>query len=147
VTKILIFLSHKRKGREEKNMFKKLVLVLTATVTLSMGYLSTDASAASKRAEVYRGSWLAWSRDYVEWYYNGSTVSSSSAWQDSGWVFPNIVRENGIHRYYKGSTLHKWRAEKSIAAGVPTPWADVTLYTTDVTDYIYVRGSGSWSVY
>ncbi|MEC0685592.1 hypothetical protein P8888_21750, partial [Bacillus haynesii] len=33
---------------------------------------------AGKRLTIKRGSFLAWSKDYIDWYYNGKKVSKSS---------------------------------------------------------------------
>ncbi|MEK4223105.1 hypothetical protein N1I86_14290 [Bacillus sp. FSL W8-0116] len=120
--------------------------VEVSTAPSKKGEFQTMATKYSKRITYSRGSVLAWSKDYVEWFYNGSSISSSSGWQDSGWIFPNLVRVKGITKYYSSSPLHKYRAKKTISAGTVTPWGDVTLYSKDYTDYISVRGNGSYSV-
>ena len=63
------------------------------------------------------------------------------------WIFPNIVRKNGITRYSTSSSTHKWRGEKTIGAGVVSPWGDVTIYNYDFTDYYGIHGNGSSSWY
>lgn len=98
---------------------------------------------AGYRASFKRGSALMWSRDNIDFNASGGTISSSSLWQESGYIFPNIVRVNGGTRYSVSSTLHKWRATKTMGAGVVTPWGDVTVYNNDVTDYYGVTGKGT----
>lgn len=125
---------------------KKKFIVLSLTSVILISLFSTSAFAATKRISYYRGSVLAWSRDHVEWEYNGSKVLGSSGWQETGWIFPNIVRKKGISRYSTSNTQHNWKATKTISAGVPTPWGDVTLVSKDYTDYIYVRYNGTYQV-
>ncbi|MGG5255364.1 hypothetical protein ACQYAD_18215 [Neobacillus sp. SM06] len=125
---------------------KRLLVVFSAVFSILFGVLISDASAASNRITFYRGSSLAWSKDFVEWYYNGSSISSSSAWQSAGWIFPNIVRTNGITKYYTSTSLRKYRGSKTISAGVPTPWGDVNLYSSDFIDYFAIKANGSYSI-
>ncbi|MGV2549568.1 hypothetical protein FO489_22910, partial [Bacillus licheniformis] len=75
---------------------------------------------ARKRLTIKRGRFLAWSKDYSDWYYNGKRVSKSSGSQDVGYVCPNVVRAKGIKRYYKSSGLHKWRAKNTLSFGAVT---------------------------
>lgn len=95
------------------------------------------------RASFKRGSFLMCSRDNIDFYASGGKVTSSELWQEKGYVFPNTVRVNGGTRYYASSTLHKWRATKTMGAGVLTEWGDLTVYNNDVTDYYGVDGSGN----
>ncbi|WP_159027466.1 hypothetical protein [Streptomyces sp. Tue 6075] len=107
------------------------------------------ARAATKTkyrtAQYKRGSVLMWTRDTVYFGYNGKKVTSSKAWQESGHVFPNIARNNGIKRYHNTASTHKWRAKNTIGAGVPTPWGDVKAYSKDYTHYFSGSKSGAWS--
>ncbi|AEX86485.1 hypothetical protein Marpi_2110 [Marinitoga piezophila KA3] len=98
------------------------------------------------RTSLYRGSFMLWSRDVVEWQSNGTKIISSSGWQEVGYVFPNIAHAKGIVLIYKTSTFHKYRATKTIGAGVVTPWGDVKIYSQDVTDYVvvYANGDAEW---
>lgn len=99
---------------------------------------------AGKRLTIKRGSFLAWSKDYIDWYYNGKKVSKSSGSQDVGYVFPNVVRAKGIKRYYKSSGLHKWRAKKTLSFGTVTPWGDVELASSTFTDRRWVNKKGKY---
>lgn len=128
-------------------MKKRIATVLLLTMVLIMGSGSITASAATKRATFYRGSSLMWTRDNVDFSYSGGKVTSSSAYQQAGWILPNISRNKGIERYSKTSTSHKWRAKNTIGAGVPTPWGDVTIYNVDCVHKLVVYGSGSWSAW
>ncbi|KLO20908.1 hypothetical protein X275_10965 [Marinitoga sp. 1197] len=79
------------------------------------------------RTSLYRGSFMLWSRDNIEWRSNGTKIISSSGWQEVGYVFPNIVHAKGIVLISKTSTYHKYRTMKTIGAGVVTPWGDVKI--------------------
>lgn len=98
---------------------------------------------ASYRASFKRGSALMWSRDNIDFSTSSGKISSSKLWQESGFIFPNIVRVKGGTRYQTTSTLHKWRATKTMGAGIVSPWGDVTVYNSDVTDYYGVTGKGT----
>ncbi|TDT62810.1 hypothetical protein [Fonticella tunisiensis] len=106
--------------------------------------VSIPAYAQTSRVEFKRGSVLMWTKDIIEWTYNGSTISSSYAYQQKGYIFPNIARVNGIFRISTTSTMHRYRGDKTIGAGIVTPWGDVTVYETDYSDYYRVYGSGSY---
>ena len=97
--------------------------------------LVKPAALVGKRQTFTRGSTLAWSSDTFEWYWNGGTMSSSSAWQNAGYVFPNTVTLRGVKRSLATSTTHLWHGTASIGAGVVTPWGAVDVYTTTITDY------------
>lgn len=88
-----------------------------------------------------------WVRDSVDFVYSNGKVTSSSGYQQSGWIFPNISRNNGISKYSSTSSSHKWRAKNTIGAGVPTPWGDVTVYNMDFIHRLVVNGNGSWSAW
>ncbi|MGN9864848.1 hypothetical protein [Bacillus swezeyi] len=105
---------------------------------------SNVTAFSGKRLTIKRGSFLAWSKDYIDWYYNGKKVSKSSGSQDVGYIFPNVVRAKGIKRYYKSSGLHKWRAKKTHSIGTVTPWGDVELASTTFTDRRWVNKKGKY---
>lgn len=107
---------------------------------------SASSTVYGRRTSLYRGSFLAWSRDNVEWYYDMSKILSSTAWQEVGFVFPNIVRAEGIVLTYRSNTVHRYRATKTIGAGVVTPWGDVVIYNSTVTDFcgVFYNGNSSW---
>ncbi|MFE2289756.1 hypothetical protein [Streptomyces sp. NPDC059452] len=110
--------------------------------------VSPRAAAAAtkyKKAQYKRGSSLMWTRDTVYFGFNGKKVTSSKGWQESGHIFPNIAKNNGIKRYHNTASTHKWRAKDTIGAGVPTPWGDVKAYSKDYTHYFSGSKSGAWS--
>lgn len=110
----------------------------------------TTLPKATYRTRWYfeRGSALAWSKDYLEWTYNGSYVSNPDAWQECGFIFPNIVRTKGISQTgLSSSSKYEYKATKTIGAGVVSPWGDVTVYETDHTDYITGDKNGNFSSY
>lgn len=107
-----------------------------------------SASARSAwRGSYYRGSALMWSEDFVEWATSGGKVTSSTAWQDVGFIFPNIARAQGITKHSTSSTSVTYRAKKTIGAGVVTPWGDVTVYEQDYTDFLRANGNGTMDVW
>lgn len=109
--------------------------------------ISTNGSyVPSKTFYFKRGSALMWSKDYVNFSYTGSSVTRSNGWQETGFIFPNIIRKAGISRYNTTSYTHYWKGTKTIGAGVPTPRGDVKAYDWDITDYFRAYGSGNYSV-
>jgi hypothetical protein len=103
------------------------------------------ATAGTRTLKLYRGSWLMWAQESVQFGYasDGRTVTWSSAWQDSGWVFPNSVKEGGTQRFYTSSTLHSWRGKYTVGAGVPTPWGNANVYSASSVARSDVKNIGS----
>jgi hypothetical protein len=97
-------------------------------------HFATPAALVGKRQTFTRGSTLAWSSDTFEWYWNGASMSSSSAYQADGFVFPNTVTLLGVKRTLAVASEHLWHGTASIGAGVVTPWGAVDVYTTTITD-------------
>ena len=124
---------------------KRIVAMLIALVFVMINVV--PVSAASRRATYYRGSWLMWTRDNVDFTYRNGKVTSSSGFQQCGWVFPNISRNNGIAKYQISNSLHRWRAVNTIGAGVVTPWGDVNVYSSTYVHRLNVYGSGAWNAY
>lgn len=123
-------------------------------VTTASGLADTAATAAtaatrSKRLTLYRGSFLMWARDTMNWSYNGTKVTSSSLSQEAGYVFPNVSKKKGVKRYEATSKTHKWRGNYTIGAGIVTPWGDVRVYGADYSTDWKVQhngaGSGRWN--
>ncbi|MFN2745462.1 MULTISPECIES: hypothetical protein [Bacillus] len=108
------------------------------------GVQSGLSAYSGKRLTIKRGSFLAWSKDEIDWYYNGKKISKSSGFQDVGYIFPNVVRAKGIKRYYKSTGLHKWRAKKTHSIGSVTPWGDVEFASTTYTDRRWVNKKGKY---
>jgi hypothetical protein len=101
--------------------------------------LAKTAALAGKRQTFTRGSALAWSSDTFEWYWNGAAMSSSTAFQSQGYVFPNTVTLLGVKRTLALASEHLWRGTASIGAGVVSPWGAVNVYTTTITDYFTLK--------
>ncbi len=101
--------------------------------------LAKTTALAGKRQTFTRGSTLAWSSDTFEWYWNGAAMSSSTAFQSQGYVFPNTVTLLGVKRTLAVASEHLWRGTASIGAGVVTPWGAVNVYTTTITDYFTLK--------
>ena len=122
------------------------------TSDLSLRQASANSTAAvaagsggTKTMSLYRGSWLMWAQENIQFSYsgNGSTVNWSAGWQDSGWVIPNNVVEKGTTRYYASSTLHEWRGQYTVGAGVPTPWGNANVYSASSTARSTIKNIGS----
>jgi hypothetical protein len=97
-------------------------------------HFATPAALVGKRQTFTRGSALAWSSDTFEWYWNGAAMSSSTAYQADGYIFPNTVSLLGVKRTLAVASEHLWHGTASIGAGVVTPWGAVNVYTTTITD-------------
>lgn len=72
------------------------------------------------RGSYYRGSFLLWSEDFIEWTTSGGRVTSSTAWQNVGYIFPNVARANGIYKQYSTSSSVTYRGDKTFGAGILT---------------------------
>jgi hypothetical protein len=108
----------------------------------SSASLAAPAALAGERETWERGGPVAWVTDTLQWFWSGSKMSSSSAWQADGFIFPNTVTLGGIKRTYTGSTEHLWRALATIGAGVVTPWGTVNVYAQTKTDYFALLPGG-----
>lgn len=103
------------------------------------------ATLVGKRTTFTRGSALAWSSDTFEWYWSGAAISSSTAWQADGYIFPNNVTLQGVRRTLAIPSQHNWRGTATIGAGVVTPWGAVDVYQTTITDYFSLTPGGGFS--
>jgi hypothetical protein len=104
--------------------------------------LAKAAALVGKRDTFTRGGSLAWSSDTFEWYWSGSSMSSSTAWQADGYVFPNTVTLMGVKRTLAVAGQHNWRGTAAIGAGVVTPWGSVNVYSQTITDYFVLYPGG-----
>ncbi|WP_213814255.1 hypothetical protein [Glaciihabitans sp. dw_435] len=94
----------------------------------------------------YRGSFLMWTENDLEWYWSATKITSSTGWQQVGYIFPNTARKGGIQRTYKGVTQHNWRGTNYAGAGIVTPWGDVNVYQAAKTDYYALKRGGGATV-
>lgn len=124
----------------------KIYMFLVVLLFFNIFYIK-DTHAAWSKATYYRGSFLMWTRDNVDFEYSGGKVKYSGGYQQSGWIFPNISRNKGIVRYSTSNYEHKYRAVNTIGAGIPTPWGDVKVYENKFVHRLNVRGNGSWNAY
>lgn len=104
------------------------------------------ATVYTRRASYYQGSVLMWTRDNIDFGFDFSRVNWSSGFQQSGWIWPNISRNDGISRYLTNVQNHRWRAKNSFGAGVPTPWGDVKVYNLTYTTDGNVTYNGAWQM-
>ena len=99
-----------------------------------------------KRLTDRRGSFLMWTQNTLEWFWTSTRITSSKGWQSRGFVFPNIARNAGIKRSAKFATKHLWRGSNTVGAGVVSPWGDVTVYSTTITDYYTLKRGGGYQL-
>lgn len=110
-------------------------------------YAAARATSKTYRGSLYRGSALMWSRDNIQWTISGGKVTGSTAWQESGYIFPNIVRTTGIKKHCSTSSSVTYRATKTIGAGIVTPWGDVTVYEQRFADFLKGNKNGTVSTW
>jgi hypothetical protein len=101
---------------------------------------------AGRRIIHTHGTTQLWSSNTLEWYWNSSQIASSTGWQDVGYAFPNTASKGGIKRTLKTDTDHNWRGTVTIGIGTPTPWGNVDVYKTSVTDNYQLKRGGSYIV-
>lgn len=114
-----------------------------ATLSKTSDTASILAKSTTWRGSFYRGSVLMWSRDNISWTTSGGKVTGSKAWQEAGYIFPNIARATGISKHASSSSSVTYRASKTIGAGVVTPWGDVSVYEQDFTDFLKGNSKGN----
>lgn len=116
-----------------------------ATLSKTSKAASTMATTSTTtwRGSFYRGIALMWSRDNLSWTTSGNKVTGSTAWQEAGYIFPNIARATGISKYASSSSSVTYKACKTIGAGVVTPWGDVSVYEQDFTDFLKGNSNGT----
>jgi hypothetical protein len=117
----------------------------TSRAGLASPSFATPATIVGKRTTFTRGSSLAWASDTFEWYWSGSSITSSTGWQADGYIFPNTVTLQGVTRTLAIASQHNWRGTATIGAGVVTPWGAVDVYQTAVTDYFALTPGGGFS--
>ena len=101
---------------------------------------------AGRRIIHTHGTTQLWSSNTLEWYWNSSRIASSTGWQDVGYAFPNTASKGGIKRTLVTNTDHNWRGTVTIGIGTPTPWGNVDVYKTSVTDTYQLKRGGSYIV-
>lgn len=103
-----------------------------------------DKSMPGNRTFVLnRGSFLLWSKDRVNFQFNGQRIYSSNGSQETGWIFPNYIEPKGIRRISSSSVEHIYEAKKYVSAGIPTPWGNIGIYGRIVVDFIKVFSNGT----
>jgi hypothetical protein len=107
----------------------------------------TTATTGRRTTKLYRGSALMWGEERVEFVYSDSKVISSTGYQNAGAIFPNNVRRHGTKRIVSSSSLHSWRGQYTVGAGVPTPWGNANVYNRTSTARTDVKRGGAWSAW
>lgn len=107
--------------------------------------MATVSRGGIRTLKLYRGSWLMWAEEDVQysWSADGRTVNWSSAWQNSGAIFPNNVTQLGTRRTLKRTTEHRWRGGYMVGAGVPTPWGNANVYNQTSYAESVIKNIGS----
>ncbi|QHC57585.1 hypothetical protein [Rathayibacter sp. VKM Ac-2760] len=120
---------------------------MTGSSLTSVSELRTSRTddAPTTRTSLYRGSFLMWANERVDFGSTDSSVSWSSGFQESGAVFPNNVTQNGTSRILSTRGKHTWRGSYTVGAGVPTPWGNANVYDASATATTEVRAGGAWS--
>lgn len=136
------------------NSYESITVSDTSKIPASTGISKSGAASAKAasasttwRGTFSRGSSLMWSKDYISWTTSGGKVTSSTGWQEAGYIFPNIARATGISKFSSSSSSVTYKACKTIGAGVVTPWGDVTVYEQDYTDFLRGTGSGGFDTW
>lgn len=117
----------------------------TATSIGPAGSTMAVRTTSTSRTSLYRGSWVMWANERVDFSSTSSSVSWSSGFQESGAVFPNNVTRNGTSRISSSSSKHTWRGSYTVGAGVPTPWGNANVYNATSTATTNVYRGNSWS--
>lgn len=99
---------------------------------------------ASTRSSYYNGSVLAWYRNNIDFGYDWSRVTWSSAYQEIGAILPHTMETLGIKKYYDTNWQERYRAQNRHGGGVPSPWGNVNFYSHDFTDAGWINADGSW---
>ncbi len=102
--------------------------------------------SGGKRITHRRGTALLWTENTLEWYWNSTKITSSTGWQQVGYIFPNVAHKDGISRTYKSNSNHNWRGTASAGAGIVSPWGNVDVFTTSLTDYYVLKRGGTYKV-
>lgn len=114
-----------------------------AAAARASGGLSAMASY-SGRTSLYRGSWLMWANEHVDFRSTDSAVTWSSGFQEAGAVFPNNVTRHGTSRISTESWRHMWRGGYTVGAGVPTPWGNANVYNATSYANTSLFSANSW---
>ncbi|EUJ44596.1 hypothetical protein [Listeria riparia] len=101
------------------------------------------AAYKNKTYSYKRGGFAAWCRDNISYRYNGTTVAENSKWQETGYLFPNIISKKGIKLIATGTGYRDYRGTKTYKIGTPSPWGDVAFSAFDKTDQYRVKSNGS----
>lgn len=104
------------------------------------------APTAGARFTHKRGGVLLWTSNSFEWYWNSSTITSSSGWQANGYIFPNTASNGGISRTLATASQHNWRGTATVGSGIVTPWGAVNVYKTSQTDYYQLKRGGAYVI-
>ena len=110
------------------------------------------AGVASSRFRVTRGAKpVMWCENTVDWSYttesiSSSRITSSSAYQDAGSIFPYIATKDGITKYASTTDSVTYRGACTFGEGVPTKYGYAALYTTSYSNFIrgFTFGNVSW---
>lgn len=125
----------------------KIVLTSVATLLIVSGAFlpSAKPEATTKTVSTYAGSALMWSKNIVTFTYSGSSISKSSAIQNSGAIFPATMSQKGITKTQSSSSMHTYVGTYTGGGGIPTPWGNANLISQTRSLRTIVYGNGSYS--
>ncbi|PZF90506.1 lacticin RM [Listeria ivanovii] len=101
------------------------------------------AAYKNKTFSYKRGGPAAWCKDFISFKYNGSTVKENNKWQESGYIFPNLIKKRGISNYQNGTGYKDYRGTKTYKIGLPSKLGDLAIGSTDRSDYYRLKSNGS----
>lgn len=147
--------------QEEIDLFKAMDTIQVSKVdktneTDGLDLKKGDSVNAAVAAPIFygmtltRGGSLAWCVAHVDWTVagDGSQINTSTAYQTSGYVFPNYIQEKGVTKQNSSAaSYHIYLSQLTYGAGVVTPWGDVQVTSRDYADYIRINKDGSFSNY
>jgi hypothetical protein len=118
----------------------------TETVSDSSAQALAPNVTGGHRLTVKRGTPLLWTETDFTWYWSGSKMTSSSATQTCGFVFPNAASKGGVKRTLATSAQHDWTTSMNVGIGTVTPWGDVDLYRSTQTDHVSLFPGGKYKL-
>ena len=126
------------------NRFTTSVLALFASLLLA-GFCAAPALAGTDSLTYYRGNSFLWSRDRVTWSYTGLKITSGTASQGCGYIFPNRISARGVRVYKPNVRNWYYTSTYHASVGIPTPWGPVDVSGYDSRDYIHIDCIGGWT--
>lgn len=127
---------------------KKIAIICLAIVMLFLCLLvAPRANAATYGYESNRGSWFLWTKDNTYWYTGNYGIYSHTNIQHSGWLFPCYITNNGWWDMYSNSANFQICSQYNASGGIPTPWGNISVYGTTISNYLYADRYGKFNAW